>query len=147
MQATVRQATVRPATEPPTADPIDLGWALAPEPARSRRPAPAPRATPPRQLTTAEIDDGWVLPDDSPTAPPTAQPCDAAPQPALVDLNTATADELCQVPGIARLRASRILELRQRVGRFESVDDLAQVQGLGPKSVAALRPYLTVSKG
>lgn len=127
-------------------DPLDLGWALAPEPARSRRPAPPAPADAPRALTTEEIDDGWYLPDDALDEPTQASHApQPAPQPAPLDLNSATAEQLCTVPGIARLRASRILALRERMGRFASVDDLVGVQGLGRKTVAALRPYLTVA--
>ena len=124
-------------------DPLDLGWALAPEPARSRRPARPAHAHAPRALTTEEIDDGWYLPDDALDEPTQASP---APQPARLDLNSATAEQLCAVPGIARLRASRILALRARLGRFAAVDDLVAVQGLGRKTVDALRPYLTVGQ-
>lgn len=147
------QTSLQDVPEPTLSDPVDLGWGLAPEPARSRRAAPPARVEPPRRPSSEEIDDGWFLPDDAPEPALAAQPV-PAPQPepepvaqpeaARLDLNAATADELCTVPGIARTRAARILALRDRIGRFESVDDLARVQGLGAKTVETLRPYLTV---
>ncbi|MEO0085105.1 MAG: helix-hairpin-helix domain-containing protein [candidate division WOR-3 bacterium] len=62
----------------------------------------------------------------------------------LVNLNTATIEELCTLPGIGPATAQRIVEFRNERGRFSAVDELEQVKGIGPKKLARLRPLVTV---
>ena len=50
-----------------------------------------------------------------------------------VILNTATSEELQQVPGIGPATADKILKMRKSYGAFKSVDDLLAIRGLGPK--------------
>lgn len=54
-----------------------------------------------------------------------------------VNLNTATADELRQLPGIGPALAAAIIEARP----FDSVDDLLRVRNIGPRRLAALREW------
>jgi competence ComEA-like helix-hairpin-helix protein len=61
-----------------------------------------------------------------------------------VNLNTASAAELQQVPGIGPATADKILQARKAYGKFKSVDDLQAVQGIGPKRLGKMRKYLTV---
>lgn len=61
-----------------------------------------------------------------------------------IDLNTATVEELEELPGVGPLRARRIIAWRHRNGRFESLQDLTYVRGLGARSVQDLTPYLHV---
>lgn len=61
-----------------------------------------------------------------------------------LDLNRASVEELARLPGIGPALARRIAEERARRGRFDSVDGLRGVLGLGPKKLAALRSRLTV---
>ena len=63
-----------------------------------------------------------------------------------LDLNTATGEQLEQRPGGGPLRARRISAWRPRNGRFESLDDLKYVRGLGARSVQDLTPYLMVAE-
>jgi len=63
-----------------------------------------------------------------------------------VDINTADAAELQKVPGIGEALARRIVEFREANGRFEKVDDLLNVRGIGVTSLEKLRPYLVVKK-
>lgn len=63
-----------------------------------------------------------------------------------VNLNTATAAELEQVPGIGTSTADKILKMRKAYGPFKSVDDLRAIKGIGPKRMAKMRKYLTVGK-
>ena len=71
-----------------------------------------------------------------------------APQAAAVqfpiNLNTATAEQLEAIPGIGPVLAQRIIEYRQTHGRFQSVDELLEVRGIGPKRLESMRPYVTV---
>lgn len=61
-----------------------------------------------------------------------------------VDVNRASEAELQVVPGIGPAMAKRIVEWRTKNGRFERLDDLLNVRGIGVKTLEKLRPYLTV---
>src|SRR5947208_14038655 len=63
-----------------------------------------------------------------------------------INLNTATAAELQQVPGIGPSTADKILKMRKSYGPFKSVDDLRAIKGIGPKRMEKMRKYLTVGK-
>jgi competence ComEA-like helix-hairpin-helix protein len=63
-----------------------------------------------------------------------------------VNLNTATSEELQQVPGIEPVTAEKILQMRKSYGPFKCVDDLLAIRGLGPKRLEKMRKYLTVGK-
>lgn len=75
-----------------------------------------------------------------------AQPAKKKPPLHPVNLNTATASELQQVPGIGPSTADKILKMRKAYGPFKSVDDLRAIKGIGPKRMAKMRKYLTVGK-
>ncbi len=63
-----------------------------------------------------------------------------------VNINTATSEELQQVPGIGPATAEKIVQMRKSYGAFKSVDDLLAIRGLGPKRLEKMRKYLTVGK-
>lgn len=63
---------------------------------------------------------------------------------APLDLNSASQSELDGLPGIGPARAKAIIELRERIGRFGSVDELGQVSGLGPAALSRLRDRVVV---
>ncbi|HET6728599.1 MAG TPA: ComEA family DNA-binding protein [Jiangellaceae bacterium] len=77
---------------------------------------------------------GTVGPPDGP----------ATPRAGPIDLNSATADLLDTLPGVGSTLAGRILEWREQHGRFSSVDELLEVSGIGPKTLAELAPLVTV---
>ena len=78
------------------------------------------------------------------------RPCRAArlrPSPAAatpIDLNTASQPELEALPGIGPTTAQAILAYRDQHGPFASVDDLGEVQGIGPTRLDALRELVRV---
>lgn len=62
-----------------------------------------------------------------------------------VPLNTASAEDLAQIPGLSLALAHRIVAFRSERGPFAEVEALARLEGLTPAAVAALAPYLTVA--
>jgi comEA protein len=63
-----------------------------------------------------------------------------------ININTATATDLQQVPGIGPSTAQKILDTRKSYGAFKSVDDLLAIKGIGPKKLEKMRKYLTIGK-
>jgi competence protein ComEA len=59
-----------------------------------------------------------------------------------VDINTAPWHELAVLPGVGESLARRIVEVRERNGRFQSHDDLRRVRGIGDKLMEKIRPHL-----
>ncbi len=62
----------------------------------------------------------------------------------LLDLNTATLEQLDGLPGVGPVLAQRILDWRTAHGRFTSIDELGEVGGLGEKKLADIRPKVRV---
>ena len=62
----------------------------------------------------------------------------------VVNLNTASADQLQQIPGIGPSKANAIVEYRT-VTPFKSVEEIKEVKGIGDKLFAKISPYLTLS--
>lgn len=60
-----------------------------------------------------------------------------------VDINTATVEELQALQGIGPKKAAAIVEYRKLHGPFKSVDDLAQVPGIGGKTLEGVKGNLT----
>lgn len=63
---------------------------------------------------------------------------------AKVNINTATAEQLTQLPGVGEKLAARIVEHRQKEGPFRSAQELMNVRGIGEKNFQKLEAYLTV---
>jgi competence protein ComEA len=61
-----------------------------------------------------------------------------------VNINTASASELEDLPGIGPARAAAILQEREAHGSFASVEELSRVPGLGPAAIARLRDRVVV---
>ena len=62
-----------------------------------------------------------------------------------IDLNRAGVGDLLLLPGVGPKLAARILEERDRLAGFASVEQLAQVKGVGPKKLAQLRELVAVT--
>jgi competence protein ComEA len=64
-----------------------------------------------------------------------------------IDLNRASHAELMQVPGIGPRLAERIVAERDARGRFNRVEDLRSVNGIGDATLNRLRPWVVVEAG
>lgn len=61
-----------------------------------------------------------------------------------VDINTATVEELTQLPGIGEKVAARIVDYRKENGRFQKIQEIMNVRGIGEKTFVKLEKYLVV---
>src|SRR5688572_23408161 len=64
---------------------------------------------------------------------------------AVVNINTATKDELTTLKGVGDKRAQEIIDYRKKNGNFKSVDDLEKVPGIGPGLMKQIRSDVTVT--
>jgi competence ComEA-like helix-hairpin-helix protein len=64
-----------------------------------------------------------------------------------IDLNTATIEQLEQLPGIGPVTAKRIVEFREKSGPFRKVEDLLAIPRITKARLEKLRPYVTVKPG
>jgi competence protein ComEA len=82
-----------------------------------------------------------VVPDARrPTEPTAGVPSESGP----VDLNTATAAELERLDGVGPVLAARIVSYRDSIGKFDTVEDLLDVPGIGEAKLAAIRDDVIV---
>jgi competence protein ComEA len=64
----------------------------------------------------------------------------------IVDLNKANAGDLASVPGIGPKIADRILDYRNKNGKFKSKEEIMNVKGIGQKKYEKIKNYITVEK-
>ncbi|RME78104.1 MAG: ComEA family DNA-binding protein, partial [Chloroflexi bacterium] len=113
----------------PNADPVQINLALELQdqqhihvPAVGEAPLPVVN-----QMPSGDSPGNSVNPSDGP-----------------VNLNTATLEELDTLPGIGPAIARRIIEYREQVGGFASVEEITQVKGIGEATLAKIRDRITV---
>jgi competence protein ComEA len=80
----------------------------------------------PRRVSAAEAAAGEAAEGEGPAGGP-------------VHLNTATVDELDELPGVGPVTAQKIVDWREQHGAFSSVDDLDAIPGIGPARLEQLR--------
>jgi competence protein ComEA len=92
----------------------------------------------------ARVADGQQIVVPSRTAPAAAVGAGGAggAPAAPVSLGSATLEQLETLDGVGPATAQKILAYRTEHGGFRSVDDLANVPGIGPKKLAAIKPHV-----
>lgn len=110
----------------------DTQASAAPEPQDPASPAASPAGTGASEQASA----GAAV-----TAPPAPSVSAAV----RVNLNTADAGELATLPGIGEKKAAAIVADRAANGPFRIPEDLTRVKGIGEKTFAGLKDFVTVS--
>ncbi|NTW02037.1 MAG: ComEA family DNA-binding protein [Oscillochloris sp.] len=72
------------------------------------------------------------------------EPAPADPAAYPVNINTAELQTLIDLPGIGPALAARIIAYREQYGPFASIDQLMEVQGIGPSVLNEFRDFITV---
>lgn len=91
----------------------------------------------------APVSDGTqiVVPQRAPPVAPgaAAEAPGASPATGPIHLNTATVEQLDELPGVGPVTAQKIVDYREQHGAFSSVDDLDAIPGIGPARLEQLR--------
>lgn len=72
----------------------------------------------------------------------TSKPEKTLPALQSININTAGKADLIRLPGIGETYAARIILYRDEHGKFESVDDLQRIKGIGKKTLERIRPFV-----
>jgi competence protein ComEA len=102
--------------------------------------APVPGA--PAALGSSVTSAGAAAP--APNGPRTSSPAAGTPPDQPIDLNSATVEQLDTLPGIGPVTAAAIVAWRDANGSFASVDQLGDVDGIGPARLEKLRDLVRV---
>lgn len=60
----------------------------------------------------------------------------------VIDINSATPEQLEALPGIGPVLAQRIVSYREKHGTFKDISEICNVSGIGPKKFAALKEFI-----
>ena len=84
-----------------------------------------------------------LLAADKPAAKP-ATTVTTTKESGKVNLNTASINELTALKGIGKKKAQAIVDFREKQGKFTTVEQLADVSGIGPATLEANRDMIIV---
>lgn len=63
----------------------------------------------------------------------------------VVNVNTATKEELMMLPGVGEKTATAIVDYRKANGQFKSIDEMRKIKGISKKKLDKLRPNLALA--
>lgn len=69
---------------------------------------------------------------------------DSASEQWYYNLNTVTFEQLVSLPGIGEVKAEAILQMREDLGGFTSVEQLMDVSGIGEATYETISPYFYI---
>ena len=64
----------------------------------------------------------------------------------IVNINTATAEELCALPGIGEVLAGKIITYRNEHGQFKNIDEIMNVSGIGTGKFEKIKNCITITQ-
>jgi competence protein ComEA len=131
MQAMISQTGEEPAPEAKLKGKLDSKSTIDAEP-KATIPASAPILT------------AIPVPSVVPTEKPEAS-LSAAQSSGRLDLNTATLEQLDEIPGIGESKAKAIMDYRLKKGRFSRIEELVEVKGIGEKMLEKLKAFLYIT--
>ncbi len=94
---------------------------------------PTPAPTIPAPIAGSQASAGAIAPTPAPAATP-----------GLININTATVEELDSLPGIGPAIAQRIIDYRTENGPFAQTEDIMNVSGIGPATFEKIKDLITV---
>lgn len=124
---------------------LGTSW-LKPTPAASEAPhAHGPPRAEAAAAASASPGASVSAPSPAPSAeaPPAAAPVGKTADGKII-LNSASAEELTQLPGVGLKRAQAIVALRTKLKRFKSATELLRVKGIGPRGLQRMLPHLVL---
>ncbi len=62
----------------------------------------------------------------------------------IININSASKEDFMKLPYIGKVKAERIIQLRDEIGTFVSIKDLEKVKGIGPKIFTKIEPFITI---
>ena len=62
----------------------------------------------------------------------------------IININTASVDQLTTLKGIGQKKAQAIIAFREKNGKFKKVEDVMLVKGIGQKMFDKMKPFITV---
>lgn len=95
-------------------------------------------------LVGTKKDPAGEVRDDSGSTGSSNQPGETGGSGQQLDLNSATAVQLETLPGVGPVTAGKIMAWREDKGRFSRVEELQEVDGIGPKTYAEISPHVRV---
>jgi competence protein ComEA len=85
----------------------------------------------------------WCAPEAAPK-PPVAKPAAQKPATGAININTADVATLTELDGIGDAKAAAIVDYRKQHGPFKTIEQLADVKGIGEKFIEKNRDRITV---
>ena len=91
--------------------------------------------------------EAWITLPDGETSPVADNATSAPQEPVVIELNTADTTSLKQIDRVGSYLAKRIVEYRQKLGGFHSVEQLLDINSINEERLSVIAPYMVIDKG